>query len=329
MDRPLTKREKKLLELASSGGTDKDLVIQDQINELEDKFDQTLVDIKNYMPDVSNILKSVKGKQGEPGDKGDKGDSPSKEELVKIIKPLIPDPVKGDPGKDYVLTEQDKKEILHRIELPVVEKVIERTIVEKQPIVTNEIREVAVGDTPDELTDKLNLGKPLIKKERIEGLEDLERIAKNNSFNPAMGPSFSDLKDIRTTVTSLTNTLNAGKALTINYIIDGGGSAITTGVKGFVEIPYAMTITGWQVLADQVGSIVVDVWKDIYANYPPTVADSIAGSEKPTLSSAQSNQNLSLSTWTTQASGGDILGFNVDSVSTVTRVTVSILGTKN
>lgn len=114
------------------------------------------------------------------------------------------------------------------------------------------------------------------------------------------------------------------KTRTITFIIDGGGSAITTGVKGFLEIPFACTITGWTILADQSGSIVVDVWKDTYANFPPTVADTIAGTEKPTLSSVQKNQDLSLSTWTTAITAGDILAFNVDSITTVTRVTISI-----
>ena len=182
-------------------------------------------------------------------------------------------------------------------------------------------------DTPDQVTDKVNLGKPLIKKERVEGLADIERMAKANSsgFNPTMGPSFSDLRDIRTTITTLQTREGA---VTINYIIDGGGSAITTGVKGFIEIPYNMTISAWQVFADQSGSVVVDVWRSTYATFPPVVGGSIAGSEKPTLASAQSNQDVALSTWTTALSTGDILAYNVDSVSTVTRITVALIGIK-
>jgi hypothetical protein len=117
-------------------------------------------------------------------------------------------------------------------------------------------------------------------------------------------------------------------SVVVNFIIDGGGSVIAAGEKGHVELPFAMTITGWTILADQSGSIVVDVWKDSYANYPPTNADSIAGTEKPTLSSAQKNQDLSLSSWTTAVAAGDILAFNVDSASTVTRVTVALRGRK-
>ncbi len=114
--------------------------------------------------------------------------------------------------------------------------------------------------------------------------------------------------------------------VSINFIIDGGGSAITTGVKGFIEITFDMVITGWTVLGDQSGSIVVDVWKDIFANFPPVVGDSIAGSEKPTLSTADSNQDLDLTTWSPSVIAGDIIGFNVDSITTVERVTVVLRG---
>lgn len=113
----------------------------------------------------------------------------------------------------------------------------------------------------------------------------------------------------------------------LNFIIDGGGVAITTGKKGHLEVPFSMTITGWTILADQSGSIVVDVNKSTYSGFPSTA--SIAGSELPTLSSAQKNQDLTLSTWTTAVTAGDILEFEVDSVSTVTRVTVAIRGTRS
>jgi len=116
--------------------------------------------------------------------------------------------------------------------------------------------------------------------------------------------------------------------VSINFIIDGGGSAITTGVKGFIEIPFGMQITGVTLLADQSGSIVVDVWKDTYANYPPTDADSITASAVPTISTATKSQDLTLTGWTTNVVAGDIIGFNVDSITTVTRVTLALRGKK-
>lgn len=199
-----------------------------------------------------------------------------------------------------------------------------------KPLIPKPIKgDPGTSDTPDEVVEKVNKGKVLIKKERVEGLADIERMAKANSeFNPTMGPSFSDLKRLQDQITGIGGTSQGGK-VSINFIIDGGGSAITTGVKGFVEIPYNMTITGWQVFGDQSGSIVVDVWRSTYATFPPVVGGTIAGTEKPTLSSSQVNQDLTLSTWTTALSSGDVIGYNVDSVSTVTRVTVSIIGVKN
>lgn len=108
----------------------------------------------------------------------------------------------------------------------------------------------------------------------------------------------------------------------VGITVDGGGSAITTGTKGYIQVPYDGTITEWSIIADQSGSCVIDVYKSTYAGAPPTV--SIAGSEKPTLSSQQKNQDTNLTTWTTSVSAGDIIGFNVDSAATITRVNVFI-----
>jgi hypothetical protein len=110
----------------------------------------------------------------------------------------------------------------------------------------------------------------------------------------------------------------------IDFIIDGGGSVITAGVKGYVRVPFDCTITAVRMLADVSGSIVVDIWKDTYANYPPVNADSITASANPTLTSSIKSENTTLTGWTTAITAGDILAFNVDSATTVTRVTVAL-----
>lgn len=113
----------------------------------------------------------------------------------------------------------------------------------------------------------------------------------------------------------------------IPYVIDGGGSVISTGYAGGLEVPFDCFVTGWTITAQDgnSGAIVVDVWRDTYANFPPTVADTIAGSEKPTITATgNKGQDLSLSTWTQALTKGDWLSFNVDSVTTLTRVTVSL-----
>lgn len=108
----------------------------------------------------------------------------------------------------------------------------------------------------------------------------------------------------------------------IAFIIDGGGSAITTGEKGHLEIPFKCEIQRVTLLADQSGSIKIDIWKDSYANFPPTDADTICGGNEPEISSAQKYQDSTLTDWTKTINAGDILAFNVDSAATVQRVTL-------
>ncbi len=110
----------------------------------------------------------------------------------------------------------------------------------------------------------------------------------------------------------------------LTFVIDGGGEVITTGQKGHLKIPFACTIKQVTMLADQSGSIVVDIWKDTYANFPPTDADSITASAPPTISSSQKSQDSTLTGWTKSISSGAILAFNVDSCATITRVTISL-----
>jgi hypothetical protein len=111
---------------------------------------------------------------------------------------------------------------------------------------------------------------------------------------------------------------------TLTFVMDGGGSAITTGQKGHLHMPFNCIITQATLLADQTGSIVIDIWKDGYGFFPPTDADSITGSTPPTVSSAQKSQDSTLSGWTTYIYANDVLAFNVDSCTTITRVTLSL-----
>lgn len=107
-----------------------------------------------------------------------------------------------------------------------------------------------------------------------------------------------------------------------NLIVYGGGSVITTGEKSWVRVPKTCTIVGWELTADQSGSVVIDIWKDTFANYPPTSGDTIigGGGTKPTLSSQIKNSDSTLTNWTTSLTVGDYLKFNIDSVSTVTKI---------
>lgn len=127
-----------------------------------------------------------------------------------------------------------------------------------------------------------------------------------------------------------TTTLNVTElgVSAINFVIDGGGAAITTGIKGDVEIPFACTINQVTLLADQSTTTTIDIWKDTYANFPPTDADSITAAAVPGTSAATKDQDSTLTGWTTSVAAGDILRYNVDANDNAERVTISLKVTK-
>lgn len=132
--------------------------------------------------------------------------------------------------------------------------------------------------------------------------------------------------------TGITGATGPAQTLGIEITIDGQGSPITTGLKTWIEVPFACTITENTLLADQTGSIVVNVWKCSYANYAPgthpVVGDKITSSAPPTISAAAKAQDATLTGWTTAVSAGDILAFNVDSCATIQKATLSLRVTR-
>lgn len=121
--------------------------------------------------------------------------------------------------------------------------------------------------------------------------------------------------------TALKTTLGLSPT-TLQVAFDGGGAAIQAGYKFPLMVPWDCTVTGWTFGALQTGSIVVDVWRDTQANFPPDVADSIAGTEKPTISASNIGEDLTLTTWSPALTRGQWLIFNVDSASTIQQATL-------
>lgn len=117
--------------------------------------------------------------------------------------------------------------------------------------------------------------------------------------------------------------------LTIPFVMDNGGIALTTGLKGAIgPFDFPFTIERWSLLGDQSGSIVVDIYKTTYTAYDPTthpaVADTITAAAKPTISSAKKAQSSTLTGWTTSVAVDDILAFNIDSIANLQRVTLAL-----
>jgi hypothetical protein len=121
---------------------------------------------------------------------------------------------------------------------------------------------------------------------------------------------------------------NAATTGAIVLELDGFGVPLSTGEKGgYLALPYSGTITSWGLVADVAGNLVIDVWKDSYANHPPTVVDTITAAAKPTLTGQIKNQGAPTG-WIDTFLTGDIFRFKVDSAATVTRATLTLFTTR-
>lgn len=122
---------------------------------------------------------------------------------------------------------------------------------------------------------------------------------------------------------------DTGQREDITFILGGSTTVIASGVAGYLKIPYPVrSINRVTLLADQVGSISVDIWKSSFAVFPPSSANSITGTSQPTITSTLTFQSSTLSGWTTALNVYDILAFNVISSSLVTKVDVILNITK-
>jgi hypothetical protein len=140
------------------------------------------------LPDFpQEITVKLTGVEMIKGEKGETGNEPTDERLISLIEPLIPEPIKGDDGKDYILTAKDKKEIASKITVPVVEKIIEKIEVQ-QPIVTNEVKEVAIYETPEQISEKLQtLKNAWLEVKAIKGLDEILTRMGDNFLQQARG----------------------------------------------------------------------------------------------------------------------------------------------
>jgi hypothetical protein len=187
----------------------------------------------------------------------------------------------------------------------------------------------------------------------VDGSKDLTSEAKATAFNKDFGTGTSNVPEIGSTLgNSLPlQTTAAGKLQTVTVAafktllalvrgdvglgnvpnvdttpssfgvsLDAQGAVIGTGSSGSVTIPYAGTINNWYVSGDVSGSIVIDVKR--------SGASIVGAGNKPTVSSSTS-ANAAVSGWTSVAvSAGDIISFNVDSASTMTKATLVIKMTR-
>ena len=124
----------------------------------------------------------------------------------------------------------------------------------------------------------------------------------------------------------------------VAYFYGGGTTAVSAGAKTILTVPFPCVITGGQILAAKAlgtsgtVSAVVDIWREATpadfdgASSHPAVTDTIIGGEgtKPTVTTAN-RAGISVTGWgTTTLAKGDILVFNVDSVTDAVNIIVTL-----
>jgi hypothetical protein len=112
----------------------------------------------------------------------------------------------------------------------------------------------------------------------------------------------------------------------IGLTVGDGVNVITTGFKGAIPVPFAGTITEWIVVSTDAnpptsGSIEIDILKSTYANYP-TMNSMVGTGTKPNIANSNKGTGTPTGWSTTTINAGDIIGFNVTSVTGLKRITI-------
>ncbi len=164
-------------------------------------------DVANILLSKTDFIEKTKGEKGDQGVPAQGND--------------------GKNGKDAVITEKIKKEIADKIKVPIVEKIIEKTVIEK-PVVT----EVAVTDKPIVIADKLNTLTEKVDRSVIKGLDKWMESIKIALRERKTGGGSSGGGGMGNVVTQSTSVSSATTTITLSNKVASGGKAIWLNYNG-------------------------------------------------------------------------------------------------
>ncbi len=154
--------------------TAKDIISQRFI-EIEDNLKDQLEELKdNVQTEILQSINEIRGKTY----KGDKGDPPKDEELLTLIRPLIPplipSPLKGDSPTDRELLKLIKP-LIPRVKdghTPTKEELLKII----KPLIPLPIKgDSGSPDTPEQIAKKVNTLEEKIEQKTIKGLANIIR----------------------------------------------------------------------------------------------------------------------------------------------------------
>lgn len=170
---------------------------------------------------------------------------------------------------------------------------------------------------------------PAFAREDDEGLEhDVVHDRVNAAINAVQAEIGVGSIPSGGTLRARIGAIEAEKRITALFARVGGG-VIDVGAQCVSRVDFDGEILGYTLLADAVGSIEIDVQRDIYASYPPTNSDSITAGAKPTLAGAIKAESSILTGWSKSFSAGDVFRFVVDSCAGIASATLILNLKKN
>ncbi len=97
--------------------------------------------------------------------------------------------------------------------------------------------------------------------------------------------------------------------------VELSGAPLATGTTAFFPpLPQPGRILGWSIIADNSGSVSIDVRRRL-SNIPGDIHSVVGSGEPPGMSSDIIARSSDLTGWDVECKAGDVLGFEVDSVS--------------
>lgn len=148
---------------------------------------------------------------------------------------------KGEKGDNYILTENDKKEIASKIEVPVVEKVIETVIKEHKK-----------EETSEETANRLNTKEEIIEQETIVGLvkrlkkieDDLKKKSTTTIIGGATGGGhIAKIHDLSNSLDGVTKTFSLPAFWRVLSVYSTSSPVIFRPIIDYTTDASAMTIT--------------------------------------------------------------------------------------
>jgi len=233
---------KKILTKADKLQKGKEMALASEFISIDEKIDEKIGQIEKG---ISNINVSLDKKIADISEELKKKLDEEllyevdEEKIAENILSKVPIPKDGEDGKDgkdYILTEKDKKEIASSIKVPIVEKVIEKTeVIKEQPIITNEIKEVAIADTGEEIVLKINDIESLDDDYKIDAkhIKNLKQIVAISETGGNSGQTYIGTPNAIAVYDS------GGKLSESGYLFEKSNGVTLNGTTYIENIPFA------------------------------------------------------------------------------------------